>query len=371
MPRHQVLARLAQRMPVVWLDYPRPWRENLLRPKSDPQPLKGQTPAASRSFHIHTPRRWEGQFYRPEWLGRLTRASYLNRARRVLRRSHCDELILYLWRPEFEYELQGWDWDLTLYHIDDEYSFSDTEIELGSQERRIIESVDQVIVHSPGLMQRKGGVNPNTVEVPNGVDYAAFAARHEEPTDLASIPRPRVGYVGIIKKQLDLELLIELARRHSSCSFVFVGPLLHSQEIAPQVSSLRSLQNVHFLGERAPHELPAYMQHLDAGLLCYRVNAYTNCIYPLKLNEYLAAGIPTIGSKIRTLLDYAGVISLASGLDDWSAAIEVALQPASHKQEVIAARRSVAKEHDWNRIATRIASLIDERLATAEPRLDR
>jgi glycosyltransferase involved in cell wall biosynthesis len=200
------------------------------------------------------------------------------------------------------------------------------------------------------------------------VDYELFSTPREEPMDLSAIPRPRIGYVGIIKKQLDLALLIELAQKHSLSSFVLVGPTLHADEIGRELEKLRSLGNVYFLGAKKPRELPAYIQHLDAGLLCYRVNAYSNCIYPLKLHEYLAAGIPIIGSKIRTLLDYGSVVSLASSLNDWSAAIEDALQPESRRPEVVAARRAVAKDHDWNRIAQRIANAIDESL-TQPPHL--
>ena len=115
--------------------------------------------------------------------------------------------------------------------------------------------------------------------------------------------------------------------------------------------------------ELRPGELPAYTQHLDVGLLPYRVNAYTNCIYPLKLHEYNAAGIPAVGSRIRTLLEYDGVVSLATRVDEWSAAIEAALGPESCKPEAVAARRAVAKDHDWNQIAQRIAATIEDGLA--------
>ena len=98
-------------------------------------------------------------------------------------------------------------------------------------------------------------------------------------------------------------------------------------------------------------------------MLCYRVNAYTNCIYPLKLNEYLAAGIPAIGSRIRTLRDHEHAVSLASGPDQWAAAIRSALNPLSRKPEAVAARRSLAKNHDWNQIAGRIATIITDGIA--------
>jgi hypothetical protein len=84
-------------------------------------------------------------------------------------------------------------YDLSIYHIDDEYSFSPTEVEMSSAERTLLTSVDQVFIHSPGLMEKKGLFNPNTEFVPNGVSYASFATPGAEPDDLRDIPHPRAS----------------------------------------------------------------------------------------------------------------------------------------------------------------------------------
>ncbi len=113
---------------------------------------------------------------------------------------------------------------LACYHMDDEYTFSEEEVPTDLVETRLIKRVDQVFVHSRGLFEKKGGLNPRTMVVPNGVDYDAYALPHPEPDDLRSVPRPRIGYTGILKTQLDWLLLLRLARRHQEWSFVFVGP---------------------------------------------------------------------------------------------------------------------------------------------------
>src|SRR4029453_7545998 len=111
--------------------------------------------------------------------------------------------------------------------------------------------------------------NPNTVCVPNGVDYEAFATPHNEPGDLARIPHPRIGYVGRIKRQLDLGLLRNLAKRHPSWSFVLVGPVENLGENENSMRELRELSNIHLLGPKPVQQLPAYTQHLDVCMLCY------------------------------------------------------------------------------------------------------
>jgi glycosyltransferase involved in cell wall biosynthesis len=152
---------------------------------------------------------------------------------------------------------------MSCYHIDDEYSFADVEQPTDEGEARLIRRVDQVFVTSLGLLDKKGHLNPHTLFVPNGVDYAAYVRPWPEPADLRPIPHPRVGYVGVIKKQLDLRLVYALAQRHRAWSFVLVGPQRHHEEIEPLVDQLRMLSNVHFLGEKPVSALPSYTQHMD------------------------------------------------------------------------------------------------------------
>ena len=101
---------------------------------------------------------------------------------------------------------------------------------------------------------------------------------------------------GLIKKQLDLQLLDALARRHPTWSFVFVGPRRHEDKVGTLIQRLADLPNVHFLGEKPVSELPSYTQHIDVCTLCYKVDDYTKFIYPLKLHESLASGQPGVGA---------------------------------------------------------------------------
>src|SRR5690606_28319265 len=93
------------------------------------------------------------------------------------------------------------------------------------REVALIRAADLVIIHSQKLFEKKGSINPNSVQIPNGVDYAAFSTPQPEPADLAGIPHPRMGYIGVIKLQLDLALLLALATQQPAWSFVLVGPV--------------------------------------------------------------------------------------------------------------------------------------------------
>src|SRR5262249_6312467 len=132
--------------------------------------------------------------------------------------------VLHLWHPQFEAALDAGRHDLSLYHIDDEYSFSPDAPPVSPQEERVMRRVSQAFAISPPLMERKGGINPHFAFVPEGVDYRLYATPVAEPADLRPIKRPRIGYTGNLKRQLDWPLLRDLARRHPGWSFVYVGP---------------------------------------------------------------------------------------------------------------------------------------------------
>jgi hypothetical protein len=128
------------------------------------------------------------------------------------------------------------------------------------------------------------------------------------------------------------------------------------------IRQLAQMPNVYLLGGKSVSVLPAYTQHLDVCMLCYRVNDYTKYIYPLKLHEYLATGRPVVGSPIRSLQDFADIIRLAETPVEWSQALHESLSPAAHSATQVEARQRVARRHDWNVLVEFIAQTLCSRL---------
>lgn len=359
---HHVLTRLAEYFHVVWVNPAHGWHEI-------PKRLKARASDAERNngfaagFNTYYPELWLPIFYRPKWLAKFTLQQRLQRARKILKNKGCEKIILHLWHYEFAEALQAIPHDLSCYHLDDEYSFSNVEIPVSEQEAKVIAAVDQVFAISPGLMEKKGKHNPHAAFVPEGVDYHAYADRALEPADLATISPPRLGYTGMLKKHLDWPLLFDLAQKHQAWSFVFVGPLNRTHGIEQEIAKLAGLANVHFLGEKTVHELARYPQHFDVCMMPYVVSDYTKYIYPLKLHEYLASGRPVVGSPIRSLQDFSHVIRLADTGDKWSAALAAALASSEKSPSSMAARQSVAQAHDWENLIRKIARIQCERLS--------
>lgn len=362
-PRHQVLARLARYFHVVWVTPPIWWRNQLRTPTWRMQAVDTSAPMVP-GFSVFRPPPWLPEVGRPAVVARWTTDARLRRARRVLAARGCTKIIVYIWRPTFGDVLNLVPHHLSCYHIDDEYSFSAVEKPLDADEARLISAVDQVFIHSPALLGKKGHLNPHTAFVPNGVDYDAFATPRPEPADLARIPHPRIGYVGRIKQQLDLALLRRLASRHTQWSFVLVGPVENLGPSEGIMRELTAMPNVYQLGAKPVHLLPAYAQHLDVCMLCYAVNGYTKFIYPLKLHEYLATGRPVVGSAIESLREFADVVRVARGADEWSSALSDALDPAASSIGEVLGRRRIARAHDWNSLVHVIAQTLCHRLGS-------
>ncbi|HKV49933.1 MAG TPA: glycosyltransferase [Gemmatimonadaceae bacterium] len=264
--------------------------------------------------------------------------------------------MLYVWHVDFAKALKRVPHDWSVYHIYDEYSHSEVEQQIGSAEDGLIRAVDQVITVSPTMFERKGRLNSNTVLLTNGVDYDAFAQPTAEPEDLRNIPRPRIGYAGVVKRQLDWELISALVARRPDWSFVFAGARAPHPDITETLDRLTKLPNVMFLGMKAVDALAQYPQHFDVCVMPYRENDYTKYIYPLKLHEYLASGRPVVSIPLPALAGLERHVTVAQGPEDWERAIQVSLAPDANAGR--AERQAEARRHDWATIADDIATLI-------------
>jgi glycosyltransferase involved in cell wall biosynthesis len=358
--RHQVMSRLARYFRVVWVNQPHRWWQSISAMTS---------PGAEVADPVPPPNL---QIYHPEFglpiLGRFPRlASFtskrrLARARALLLARGCKRVVLYVFRPDFGNVLDDVEHDLSIYHIDDEYTFSTTETEILPDERKLLDAAGQVFIHSLAMLRKKGYFNPHTEFVPNGVDYELYATPVPEPEDLRDIPHPRIGYIGTIKRMVDWELLLELSAARPQWSFVFMGPKAPHPEIDDLLRQMAKRPNVHFLVAKPTERLGAYPQHFDVCTMPYRVDDYTKYIYPLKMHEYLASGRPVVSAPIDSVEEFSSVIGLARTPGDWLRAVENALGSEENASDRRAQRQAVAREHDWEVISHRIARTIAQHL---------
>ena len=171
--RHQVLRRLAKYYPVVWVEPARNWRE-FLKPSGPRFFAADQWSEPSPSMEVLSTGWLHPNFYRSGWLRVTSLRSRLSFARKRLVARGVTRITLYIWRDEFADALDLVAHDFSCYHIDDEYSFSDKDRPSSAREMDLLRRVDQVIIHSPALFEKKGASIKTRPSFPTAWTFVFF-----------------------------------------------------------------------------------------------------------------------------------------------------------------------------------------------------
>jgi UDP-galactopyranose mutase len=230
---------------------------------------------------------------------------------------------------------------------------------------RLMAIADLVITGGHSLYQARKDQNPNIHPVPSSVDAGHFGRARRggaDPDDQRSLPRPRIGFAGVIDERMDLELLAGVADARPDWQLVLLGPVV---KIDPATIPRR--KNVHLLGMKSYQILPEYMAHWDVGMLPFAHNAATRFISPTKTPEYLAAGLPVVSTSIRDVVQPYGDLGLAEIADDvpgFVSAIERAL--GRDRTVFRGAADAFLAEHSWDDTAARVRGLVLDAIARVQ-----
>jgi len=198
-----------------------------------------------------------------------------------------------------------------VYHCVDENSgFTGTDKgAIRSLEEQLMERADCVFVSSDVLLNTKRRHNRNTFLVTHGVDVPHFRkacdAATAIPDEMKMLSKPVIGFFGLIADWVDLELIRFLALAEPDWTFVLIG------EVVTNVDGINGLNNVRLCGQKPYSELPAYAKAFDVALMPFVMNELTLAANPLKIREYLAAGLPVVSSAIPEAEKLGGVLHVA------------------------------------------------------------
>lgn len=235
---------------------------------------------------------------------------------------------------------------LLIYHCVDEFSeFTGSDkAALLEMERRLMQRADAVIVSSALLLEAKRRYNPKSYLVRHGVDVHHFRRACDPqtliPADLAALPKPIVGFFGLIADWVDLKLVRELALARPKHSFALIG------KIDTPTAVIDDLKNVHLFGPKDYSTLPGYCKGFDVAVLPFAINPLTVAANPLKLREYLAAGLPVISTAIPESAQTSGTIRIANTTEEFLRHLDECTSPGQSGPKLSVSR--TMDEESWD-----------------------
>ena len=370
--KHQIMKILSRRNQILWIDY-----HGTRRPEATLGDVRAACSALFRfakgvrsvapSITCLTPIVIPGA--RRPTLRRLHERLLVAQIRRAIRAVDANgERPVQVWTfaPDVAFLAGRFGEERFVYYCVDEYSqFEGFDPErVKAAERELMDRADVVVTTSGTLHAAKSARRRDVVLVRHGVDYDHFAAAWRKPRavppDVARLPRPLLGFFGLIHHWIDRELIAQVARLRPNYSFVLIG------DARVDVTQLRALPNVHLLGRRPYELLPDYCAAFDAAMLPFVESEMTRNINPIKMYEYLAAGLPVISTRLPEAQRFAGPIQTVSGPEAFAQACDQML--AAHDRSTREAVSRSVRHESWESKVEFLSQKIMGHLVSREAR---
>jgi glycosyltransferase involved in cell wall biosynthesis len=219
----------------------------------------------------------------------------------------------------------------------------------------LVRRSDLVLTSSARLAAERRFLNPNTHFVSHGVDlrhfHRALDREIEVPEDLRRLPGPVIGFFGLLADWVDQDAIAAVARAHPEWSVVLIG------KAVTDLRAVSRIPNVHLLGQKPYAVLPDYCRGFDVAILPFVTNELTVRANPLKLREYLAAGLPVVSTPLPEVARYRELIRLAETPGQFVTEVERALEEHSLFESRTRVRAMAAES--WEVRVEEIRDLVD------------
>ncbi|MGE3465559.1 MAG: glycosyltransferase [Pyrinomonadaceae bacterium] len=230
----------------------------------------------------------------------MNRSSLIRQVKKAMRKLGFSDVVNMVFNPAAGMIAGKLGETELIYYCVDEYTAFTGSSALKDIEEKLFRDADLVVVSAEKLYESKKRFNPNTHIIRHGTDWRHFRTAVDDdlpvPPDIAHLPRPIIGFHGLLADWVDFELIKKTAEHFPAGSVVLIGKV--AVDAAQKVKVLDGVPNVHFLGRKPYAELPAYCRAFDVALNPFAINELTLAANPLKVREYLAAGLPVVSTDI-------------------------------------------------------------------------
>ena len=257
-------------------------------------------------------------------------------------------LISFLATPLVKNIINKFNFFVKIYYIGDNHLVAAKNKKFAISETQISINVDAVFSTSEKLKEKFVKLNTQTFKFPAGVELEKFKIDNQDssiPEKLKNIPKPIIGFIGSLNEKIDLDLMEYVLKELPTYSFVFIG---ENSENRMNMKIFNN-KNIFFLGKQQHHELKNYLNNINCAIIPYNINSFTDTVYPSKLNEYLALGLPIVSTNFYELQFFnkenENIVNIAMNKKEFVNFIKESINKDSKvkKDERIA----VAKKNSW------------------------
>jgi uncharacterized SAM-binding protein YcdF (DUF218 family)/glycosyltransferase involved in cell wall biosynthesis len=255
---------------------------------------------------------------------------------------------------------------ITLYYCADDMARTlSNPTKMRAFENKMFANSDLTITTSHKIYKRSSLLSKSTHYIPAGVDIDKFVYSLTDELLIDSnsqLNNPIIGYIGALSNVFDINLIVEVANYFPNITIMIIGPPLIDVSIFDKYS------NITLLGEIAHDKISGYLNSFDIGLIPYIVNEYTDCVYPCKLNEYLAMGLPIVSTNLYEISlfeeKYPGTVLIGKNTEDFIEKIKnIINNPARKSKAEVINRIQIAEENTWKNRFFEINKLIESSLS--------
>jgi glycosyltransferase involved in cell wall biosynthesis len=296
----------------------------------------------------------------------------------LLERCGFDRYVCWLYTPIAVSLIADLEPDAVIFDCMDELSaFRGAPEGLKEAEAELFKRSDLIFTGGRSLFEAKRHKHRSVHCFPSSIDLDFFSSARdveEDPHDQQHIPRPRLGYCGVIDERMDTDLLASIADTRPDWNIVLLGPVV---KISP--SELPRRPNIHYLGGKQYRDLPSYLGNWDVALLPFAQNESTKFISPTKTPEYLAAGLPVVSTPIADVVKpygELGFVHIAANASAFVDAIDNTLKlpwSPEHSDKLNRFLAGNSWDLTWERMESMVRAVVlskdkahDERVAVSE-----
>ena len=158
------------------------------------------------------------------------------------------------------------------------------------------------------------GLDPAACIVAPNASEPRFSVETPRPHELADLPGPIFGTVGVFSDRIDFGFLDRLANSAEVGSLALVGPVQDCPDTDGAIARLRDNSKVHWFGARPHNEIHTWMAGIDIAVIPYARTQLNYFCSPMRFWDHLAIGQPIIATDACDQLTWQdGVFVVASG----------------------------------------------------------